>query len=75
MRQDFERAASDLRKALALDPKHYEAWAELGDVLKAEGDQTGADDAYGKAKAINPFLTDLQKKPVEPPKDNNGQDI
>jgi tetratricopeptide (TPR) repeat protein len=75
LRQDYERAASDLRKALSLDPKHYEAWGKLGDVLKAQGNQSGADEAYGKAKAINPFLTDLQKKPVEPPKNDVGQDI
>jgi tetratricopeptide (TPR) repeat protein len=75
MRQDYERAATDLRKALSLDPKHYEAWAKLGDVLKAQGNQSGSDEAYGKAKAINPFLADLQKKPVEPRKDDSGQDI
>jgi tetratricopeptide (TPR) repeat protein len=76
MRQDYEKAASDLRKALALDSKHYEAWDKLGDVLKAQGDQTGAEEAYGKAKGINPFLADLQKKPaVEPPKNDLGQDI
>ena len=75
MRQDYDKAASDLRKALSLDPKHYEAWQQLGEVLNSTGDKQGADEAYGKAKAINPFLTDLQKKPVEPPKDDNGQDI
>jgi tetratricopeptide (TPR) repeat protein len=75
MRQDYERAASDLRKALSLDPKHFDAWAKLGDVLKAQGDQPGADEAYGKAKAVNPFLDALQKTPAEPPKDDNGQDI
>jgi tetratricopeptide (TPR) repeat protein len=74
-RKDYERAATDLRKALSLDDKHYKAWRELGEVLNSIGDKQGADEAFGKAAKINPFLDQLQKKPVEPPKDDDGQDI
>jgi tetratricopeptide (TPR) repeat protein len=74
-RKDYERAATDLRKALSLDDKHYKAWRELGEVLNSIGDKQGADEAFSKATKINPFLDELQKKPVEPPKDDNGQDI
>jgi tetratricopeptide (TPR) repeat protein len=75
MRKDYERAATDLRKALSLDDKHYKAWRELGEVLNSIGDKTGADEAFGKASQINPFLDELSKKPVEPAKDDDGQDI
>jgi hypothetical protein len=43
--------------------------------LNSIGDKQGADEAFSKATKINPFLDELQKKPVEPPKDDNGQDI
>lgn len=74
-RQDYERAATDLRKALSLDDKHYKAWRELGGVLNATGDKQGADEALSKAAKINPFLDELQKKPVETSPDDFGQDI
>jgi tetratricopeptide (TPR) repeat protein len=75
MRKDYERAATDLRKALSLDEKHYKAWRELGEVLNATGDKQGADEAFGNAEAINPFLDELQKKPATPVPDDGGQDI
>jgi tetratricopeptide (TPR) repeat protein len=76
MRKDYERAATDLRKALSIDDKHYKAWRELGEVLNSIGDKQGADEAFGKAAKINPFLDELQKKlPVEPSPDDFGQDI
>jgi tetratricopeptide (TPR) repeat protein len=74
-RKDYQHAATDLRKALSLDDKHYKAWRELGEVLNSTGDKPGAEEAFGNAAKINPFLDELQKKPVEPPKDDNGQDI
>jgi tetratricopeptide (TPR) repeat protein len=76
IKKDYERAASDLRKALALDDQHYKAWRELGEVLNSTGDKQGAEEAFGKAKAINPFLDELRKKPVVVPEsDDQGQDI
>jgi len=76
-KKDYERAASDLRKALSLDDQHYKAWRELGQVLRATGDTQAADEALSRAEAINPFLDELSKKPVivPPPDDDGGQDI
>ena len=75
-KKDYERAATDLRRALSLDDQHYKAWRELGEVLNSTGDKQGADEAFGKAAKINPFLEELRKKPVVVPEsDDQGQDI
>ncbi|HEY8275395.1 MAG TPA: tetratricopeptide repeat protein [Methyloceanibacter sp.] len=76
MRKDYERAATDLRRALSLDDKHYKAWRELGEVLNSIDDKLGANEAFGIAAKINPFLNELRKKPVAVPEsDDEGQDI
>ena len=74
MRQDYERAVIDLRRALAIDGKHYKALAELGDVLKALGDKKGALESYRKAIEVNPFLDDTRTK-VDELSHVDGQDI
>src|SRR5262245_62122278 len=58
-KDDFPDAIEALRKVLALQPKHFIALAELGQILEEFDDKTRALDAYRKAKEIDPFIEGL----------------
>jgi tetratricopeptide (TPR) repeat protein len=45
MQNDTDQAITDLRRALAMEPKNYKALRDLGAVLQQTGDQRGALDA------------------------------
>lgn len=51
---DINKSAEALQKSVQLDPSLDEAWVWLSVALKKEGDQPGADQAIGKALALNP---------------------
>lgn len=53
---DAVRAADDLRRALAADPRHYTALFGLAGIMEEEGDLRSAYRAYAEALAINPGL-------------------
>jgi len=70
-----ERAIADLRRALAIDPKHYKAIKDLGLVLEEIGAKKEALAAYRRALAINPFLEDARQGVEALKRDVEGQDI
>jgi tetratricopeptide (TPR) repeat protein len=75
MKKDYERALSDLKRALAIDPKHYKAIHDLGVVLQQTGDKKGALEAYRKALDVNPFLEQARQAAEELAREVDGQDI
>ena len=75
MQKDNQRAISELRRALSLDPRHYKALRDLGMVLQQIGDKKGALEAYRQALAINPFLEQARQGVEHLVPDVEGQDI
>jgi tetratricopeptide (TPR) repeat protein len=75
MEKDDQRAVSEFRRALSLDPRHYKALRDLGMVLEQMGDKQGALDAYKQALAINPFLDRAKGAADELKFDFDGRDI
>ncbi len=54
-RGHYGQALEDLNKALTLQPRHFDALAQLGQVLERLGAPEAAFKAYEDALAINPF--------------------
>jgi protein O-mannosyl-transferase len=51
---DWQGAAREVRRGLALVPGDTSAWVLLGDVLAQEGDFSGAAEAYRRALGLDP---------------------
>lgn len=58
---DYKRALGDLRRVLALDPRHYKALEGLGNLLLQLGEKKAALEAYESALKVNPNLPDAKK--------------
>jgi tetratricopeptide (TPR) repeat protein len=58
---DFAQATVLLHRALALEPRHFAAWAGLGLVLEDQGDYRGAQDAYREALFLHPYLDSAKR--------------
>jgi hypothetical protein len=72
---DYEDALSSLRHALALQPKNFEALAELGEILEDYNDKPHALEAYRQAKAIDPFIDGISDRIRDLSKAVEGQGI
>lgn len=75
LQKDYELALPDLRHALNIDPKHYNAINDLGAVLQALGAKKEALQAYRKALEVNPFLEDARQAVESLSREVEGQDI
>jgi Flp pilus assembly protein TadD len=75
MKKDYNRALSDLRHALAIDPKNYKALRDLGAVLQQTGDVKGALEAYRKALEVNPFFEQARRAADDLAHEVEGRDI
>ena len=53
---DYKRALGDLRRVLALEPRHYKALEGLGNLLLQLGEKKAALEAYESALKVNPNL-------------------
>ncbi len=60
LRKDEEAALRDVRAALALEPRHYQALAGLGGLLRGMGNRKGAYRAFTRALEIYPHFPDLK---------------
>ena len=58
---DDEGAMVSLQKAIALNPRQFEAAKQLGEMLEAYGDKAGALKMYRRAQALDPQLEGLQR--------------
>src|SRR5690606_25788619 len=58
---DYKRALGDLRRVLALDPRHYKALEGLGNLLLQLGEKKAALEAYESVLKVHPNLPDARK--------------
>jgi tetratricopeptide (TPR) repeat protein len=74
-KDDFTDAIDSLRRVLALQPKHFIAMAELGQILEEFDDKNRALEAYRKAKELDPFIDGLEDRIRQLSKEVEGQGI
>ena len=74
-KDDFQDAIDSLRRVLALQPKHFIAMAELGQILEEFDDKQRALEAYRKAKELDPFIDGLEDRIRQLSKEVEGQGI
>jgi tetratricopeptide (TPR) repeat protein len=53
---DYSASAVDVRRTLALEPRHFGAWSGLGLIYMHVGDERAALEAFAKALEWNPHL-------------------
>lgn len=53
---DYEASAIDVRRTLALEPRHFGAWSGLGLIHMSVGNEKAALEAFERALRINPHL-------------------
>lgn len=58
---DYKRALGDIRRVLALDPRHYKALEGLGNLLLQLGEKKAALEAYESVLKVHPNLPDAKK--------------
>jgi tetratricopeptide (TPR) repeat protein len=75
LKQNYELALADLRRALDRDPKNYAALNDLGVVLESIGAKKEALEAYREALLINPFLADTKRAVDELRHEVEGQEL
>jgi tetratricopeptide (TPR) repeat protein len=59
LKQDYGQALADIREVLAREPRHFGALAGLGMILQDMGDDKHALEAFRRALAIDPHLSNL----------------
>lgn len=72
---DDQRAAMDLRQALALEPRHYQALAALGLIFSKNDDNRNAVRSWRKSLELNPFQTELKQRVQRLAPDVDGRDL
>jgi Flp pilus assembly protein TadD len=78
----MEQAAGDdtaalvsLQKVVLLNPRHFAALSELGDMLEEYGDKAGALKLYRRALDLDPQLEGANRKVRELTQTVEGRDI
>ncbi|MHB2165476.1 tetratricopeptide repeat protein [Alsobacter sp. R-9] len=75
MMGDNTRSMADLQQVLAREPRHFGALAGLGMILKNNGDDKKAYEAFKKALAINPHMPEVKSAVERLAPDYEGRDI
>jgi tetratricopeptide (TPR) repeat protein len=75
MKGDDEGAMVSLQKTLTLNPREFEAFGQLAEMLEDYGDKKGALAAYRRAQALDPHLGDIERHVRELSRDVEGQGI
>ena len=75
MREDYQNALADLRRALSRDERHFGALNNLGVVFEAMGEKKEALQAYRKALKVNPFIDSARESEEELSREVEGQGI
>jgi tetratricopeptide (TPR) repeat protein len=74
-KENYNDAVASLQRALQLQPAHFLAQAELGQLLEELGDKAHALDAYRKALKLDPQLDGLDDRIRVLTRDVEGQAI
>jgi Flp pilus assembly protein TadD len=74
-RQDFDAAMRDLRQALVLEPKHFQALAGVGMVFQRSGNDKQALTAFRAALKLNPHLKGIKQAAEKLSLEQDGQGI
>lgn len=72
---DPVRALADLQQALSREPRHFNAWAGLGNIQMASENKREALLAYRKALALHPHLDKMKTVVEKLTPDIEGRDI
>jgi tetratricopeptide (TPR) repeat protein len=72
---DYAKSLTDIRRALALEPRHFGALAGLGTILRDLGEDKRALEIYRQALALDPRMDSVRKAIAEIEKDAGGKDI
>ncbi len=74
-RGDLEGAIDDLRTAIQLEPRRFDALAAIGALKEQAGDKKAALEAYRRALALNPMQEEWRKSEERLRFDVEGRDI
>jgi tetratricopeptide (TPR) repeat protein len=74
-RQDFDAAMRDLRQALFLEPRHFQALAGVGMIFQQGGNGKQALAAFNSALKLNPHLKGIKQAAEKLSLEYNGQGI
>jgi tetratricopeptide (TPR) repeat protein len=75
MMGDLTRSMADIREVLAREPRHYGALAGMGVIMQGTGDTKHAYEAFKKALAVNPFLSEVKSAVEKMAPEMEGRDI
>lgn len=75
LRNEYQRALGDLRRVLALDPKHFKALDGLGVILREIGEKKAALKAFQKLQGIHPNWPNIKSAVPELEREVEGQGI
>ena len=75
LNDDYKRALGDIRRVLALEPRHYKALEGLGQILRNIGEKKGALAAYDSLLAIYPAMPGAKEARDELRVEVEGQGI
>lgn len=59
--EDYAASLNDIRRVLALEPRHFGALAGLGMILERTGHEESAIDVFGRALEINPRMNEVRE--------------
>ena len=53
-RKDYDRALTEYRKSIAIDPNHLNSWKNIAAAALQKGDKAAASEAVSKLSALAP---------------------
>ena len=74
-RRDMDGAMRDLRQALVLEPRHFQALAGVGMIFQRGGDEKRALAAFREALKLNPYLKGVRQAAERLATEHDGQGI
>ncbi len=74
-RKDMDGAMRDLRQALALEPRHFQALAGVGMIFQQGGEEKRALAAFREALKLNPYLKGVRQAAERLAVEHDGQGI
>jgi tetratricopeptide (TPR) repeat protein len=72
---EYGKSLADIRRVLALQPKHFGALSGLGMIMRELGEKKKAIAAFREALAVDPYLENVKKALEELEKETAGQAI